>query len=81
MRCFWLHNTLHLKILWRLINSNCVLFSQGYGVDDGGMDGRLDTPWCTRCRVRVDRGSAEFFSSVSSLDYLVGSYVGDRGTG
>ena len=71
-RFHWLRNTLHLKILWRLMSSNCVLFSQGYGVDDGGMVGRLDTPWCTRCRVRVDRGSEEFFWSISSLGSVVG---------
>ena len=63
------------------MSSNCGLFSQWFVVDDGGMDGRLDTSWCTSCRVHVDRGSAEFFSSVSSLGYLVGSNVGDRGTG
>ena len=48
------------------------MFSQGYGVDDGGMDGRLDTSWCTTCRVHVDRGSADFFWGVSSLRSVVG---------
>ena len=58
---FFLRKPLHPKILWRLIDSKFALFSQWYGVDDGGMDGKLDTSWCTRCRVLVDRGSSEFF--------------------
>ena len=33
------------------------------------------------CRVRVDRVSAEFFWSVSSIGYAVGYYVEDEGNG
>ena len=53
----------------------------GYGGNDGGMDGRLGTPWCTRCRVRVYRGSAEFLWSVSSLRYVFQYYVGNGSRG
>ena len=81
VRCFWLWRRQHSNILWRLSDSNCVIFSYGGGVDDGGTDGILETLWYTRCRVHVDRGSEEFFCSVSSLFSVVGSYVVDQGIG
>ena len=43
VRCFWFLNCLHLNILWRLNDSNWVLFSHGAGVDDGGIGGRLES--------------------------------------
>ena len=42
VRCFWLINGLHPNIMWRLNDSNWVLFSHGAGVDDGGIGGRLE---------------------------------------
>ena len=53
------------------------MLSQGTTVDDGGTNGILEMSCCTICRVRVDRFSAEFFWSVSSLGSLVEYYVGD----
>ena len=53
------------------------MLSQGTTVDDGGTYGILEMSCCTICRVRVDRFSAEFFWSVSSLGSLVEYYVGD----
>ena len=81
VRCFWLQNRQHLNILWMLIDSNCVLLSQGAGVDDGGTDGRLETLWCTICRVHIDRVSTELLWSVLSLCSVVGSSVADGGRG
>ena len=76
VRFFWLRNNLHTKILWGLSDSNYVLFLHGDGVDDGVTDGILETAWCNRCRVRVNRGSSEFFWSVSSLVCVSGSSIG-----
>ena len=56
VRWVWLRKHLQPNILQRLSNSNCVMFLQGYGVENGETGGRLDISWCTRCRVSVDRG-------------------------
>ena len=52
----WLRKRLQLKILWRLRDSKYVLVLQGSDVEDGGTSGSLEMPWCTRWRVRVERG-------------------------
>ena len=67
--------------MWRLSDSNLVLFLQGAGVEGGVTDGSLEMLWCTRFMVRVDRGSGEFFWSFSSLISVVGYSVGDGGRG
>ena len=50
-------------------------------MDNVGTNGRLETLWCTICRVRLYRRSVELFSSVSSIRSVVSSYVGDGGRG
>ena len=42
VRYFWFLNYLHPNILWRLNDSNWVLFSHGTGVDYGGIGDRLE---------------------------------------
>ena len=64
VRCFWLQKRLQPNTLWRLSNSNGVLFLQWAGVEYRGTNGRLETSWCTICRLRVYRGYSEFFWSV-----------------
>ena len=41
VRCFWLRNRQHSKILCGFNDSNCFLFLHGVGVDDGGTGRRL----------------------------------------
>ena len=76
-----MRNLQNPKILWRISDSNCVLFLHGASVDEGGTGGRLVASMCIRLRVRMERGSTDFLCSVFSLGSLVGYLIGGGGTG
>ena len=55
------------------------MFSKGDGVEYWGTRGRLEMSWCTRWRMRVERGWEEFLGRVSLLGCADGYSVGDGG--
>ena len=76
VRCFWLRNFLQPKMQWRLRDLNCVLFSHGASVNEGGIGGRLVASLWTILRVRMGIGSTAFLWRVVTLGSLGGTLVG-----
>ena len=60
VRWVWLQKRLQPNILWRLRDSNCIIFSQRACVEDGGTDGSLEMSLCTRWGVHVVKVRVEF---------------------